>query len=56
VCRITELIPILHKYLRRNPAAGLPYIIDEIANIEAWNEGNPYLAFGYYMLWKEHKG
>jgi hypothetical protein len=55
VCRTTELISILHKYLRQNPAAGLHYIIDEIANIEAWEEGKPYLAFGYYMLWTQHK-
>ena len=55
VVLVTKAILILHKYLRQNSAAGLPFIIDGIANIEVWDEGKPYVAVGYYKLWTQQK-
>jgi hypothetical protein len=46
---------LLHSYLMQNSAAGLPCIINGMANIEVWKEGKPYLAVGD-KLWTEQKG
>jgi hypothetical protein len=53
---VTKYILIIHKFLRQNSPAGLPYIIDGIAIIEVWEEGKPYLAVGYYTLWTQQNG
>jgi len=45
---VTKASLILQKYLRQYSAAGLPYYIDGIANIEVWEEGKPYLAVCYF--------
>jgi hypothetical protein len=46
---------ILHKYLKQNSTAELPFIIDGTANIEVWEEGKPYLAVGYFKLCTQQK-
>jgi len=53
---VTKASLILHKYLRKNLADGLPFIIDRIANFEVLEEGKPYLAVGYFKLWTQQKG
>jgi len=52
---VTKTSLFLHKYLRQNSAAELPFNIDGVANIEVWEEGKPYLAGGYFKLWTQQK-
>jgi hypothetical protein len=42
---------MLHKKLRQKSVSGFKNIIDGTADIELWEKGNPYMVFGYYMLW-----
>jgi hypothetical protein len=47
---------VLHKCLRKNSAAVLPYFLDGMADVEVWEEGKPHLAVGCYKLWTQQKG
>jgi len=42
--------------MSQNSASGLPYIRDEMADMEVWEEGKPYRAVEYYMFWTQQKG
>jgi len=46
---VTEAI-FLQNCLRQNSAFGFPYVTEVMANIEVWEEGKPYVAFGYRNL------
>jgi hypothetical protein len=43
---VAKAIFLLQNYLRQNSAAGLPCLLNRMANIEVWEEGKPYLAVG----------
>jgi hypothetical protein len=43
---VTNVTFMLYKYLRQNSSAGLPFIVDGMANIEVFDEWKAYLAAG----------